>query len=148
VPWFRQTNGGRGITDCIPRSPSANRCTQGRPLYLGSPEPRRTSPDSLQHLVLATLTPSSAATFRSKGRLNPVPFGTDTLLRVAESNKTQSDDQHREPPIVVCRSVIDFKFHGRCVELGERRGQAPATGSAPPIQVEVCCYPQTSTRGG
>jgi hypothetical protein len=27
-------------------------------------------------------------------------------------------------------------------------GLAPATGSAPPIQIEVCRYPLTSIRGG
>jgi hypothetical protein len=32
--------------------------------------------------------------------------------------------------------------------LAQRRRVAPATGSAPPLQVEVCRYPPTSTRGG
>jgi hypothetical protein len=30
----------------------------------------------------------------------------------------------------------------------QRRGLAPATGSAPPLQVEVCRHPSTSTQSG
>lgn len=38
---------------------------------------------------------------------------------------------------------VDFQFSQANVE-----GLAPATGSVPPIQVEVSDYPQTSTGGG
>jgi hypothetical protein len=36
----------------------------------------------------------------------------------------------------------------RNIFLENVEGLAPATGSAPPIQVEVCSYPQNPTRGG
>jgi hypothetical protein len=49
----------------------------------------------------------------------------------AESNESQSDDEHWKAPIVVCRSVIDLGIHGRRGDLCGRKGQRrePATGS-------------------
>lgn len=74
--------------------------------------------------------------------------------RDARSNDDDREDDDASP-LFPCG---EFSVHGHrsliCIAgihvyfIGKRRGQAPATGSAPPIQVEVGRYHQTSTRGG